>query len=167
MHKILIRFTRPRSKLDLMAWAVRLLTWAPYSHAALQFNNKIFHAVKEGSVWTDFADFDKRHETIAMFEVSLDDLLRSKLLAIANKLEKIPYDWLGVVGIALHKMFGLRRNILRTGKKAIFCSELCYYLLVMIGVIKASEAFDPELFDPKKLLRYLEKSSSPNLKRLK
>lgn len=169
MAKIKIIFTRPLKKLDPFAWGVRLMTWAPYCHVAIRVDDRIFHAVQDGCVWVDAPSFDAKNETVAAFEISLSDFDSAHLIQSCKKLTGRKYDWNAVAGLALARIahylgHPLKDNPLKNNSMTLFCSELAYHVLRSLKLIPRDSA--PELLDPKRLLRLLEKQKHPQIKRL-
>ena len=161
-------FTRPR-KGDFLCWSIRLLTWAPYCHVALRVQDRIFHAVTNGCLWADEQSFAQKNKIVACFDIKLNDSQQSSLLQACKKIVGTPYDWSGVVGLGLMRLahlvgYEMRDNPLKNNSQFMFCSELAYRVLSSLKLIPVSRS--PELLDPKRFLRWLEKAKNPLIKRL-
>lgn len=160
-NKVVVRvvFTRPRRS-SLVALAIRLLTWAPYSHVAFGVGALYIEAVDSGVELTSGTTFVTKNVIVESFDVTL---AHASFWAALAPLRHKPYDWLGVVGIGWYRVlrymgFAPKTNELAAGRDALFCSELVYRVLQSAGI--CPKVANPELLDPKRLLRLLESCAS-------
>lgn len=165
---IKILFTAPK-KSELVSLGIKLLTWAPYSHVALQVDGRVFHATADGSQWTTLEDFSVRHRIAACFEIILRPSDSRQLVDICTKLKGVPYDYSAVGGLALYRLaymlgWKMKNNPLRNNAQFLFCSELAYEVLSRLKIVPKTKT--PELLDPKRFLRYLEAAKLPHIKRI-
>ena len=163
-----VYFVRPWSNWDLYAWAIRLFIWAPYCHTAIGFKDFIFESVARGAVWTSLKRFNAKNKVIAKFDIQLNQTQYTKLCALCKTVEKTPYDWRAVMGLAmtrLRALFGSKSttNVVQNGRRYMFCSELAYILLCDLGILDAKVQSD--FLDPKRFLRYLEAAKDARIVR--
>lgn len=93
-------FTRRK---HIGSWLIRIVTWSEYSHVDIVLDDKWLL----GSIAPDGVVKNKYAERLAIASkaVLMDLPVKSMDAAIAyasNQLGK-PYDWLGVIGIGLHR----------------------------------------------------------------
>lgn len=157
-----IVFTNTK-KANFVSLAIKLFIWAPYNHVALEMNEHYFEAVGDGAHWTSREHFLATKDIRAKFSIQLNELQSSRLCTAIDEYEGTPYDFRAVLGLALVRL-GWKHNPMANGAKKLFCSELVYNLLVDCDVIQKTT--EPELLDPKRLLRYLENSKNPAVSRL-
>jgi hypothetical protein len=159
-----IIFTKPQ-KLSFLSLGIQLFTWAPYNHAAIGLNDSntppnfvYYEALGDGVTITGKAQLERRDKIMAQFTLELNEQHQRKLSQLCKSFQGTPYDWRAVAGIALHRL-GWHGNPLARNENRVFCSEFVYRVLQIVGVVPKSE--EPELLDPKRLLRYLEAASIP------
>lgn len=137
MRTVYIGFSRPRNKLAVLSYLIRLIEGTKYSHTFLEFrlNNLeediIYHASGMSVNAYSKAYFQDKTVIIHKFELSLSEEMHTKLLKNCVSKLGAPYSFKQLLGILIYKVTGNSKIIL-DGRKAYVCSELIAELLTEI-----------------------------------
>lgn len=149
MEVIRVLFTRPH-KTDFFATAIRAFTRSKFAHVGLEVRGFFLEAVEHGTVWS--STLRHRHTVVDSMEFEVTQEQLTSIFQYAASAESRPYDWWGVVAIAIYKIFGIRPSEKRS-KERLFCSELIYWALHSASLCPTHEA--PSLLDPQELWNFL------------
>lgn len=131
--KVKIVFTKSKKRLPIFSWFIRLWTWKPFSHVALEvpvsfLKRPMYWQANEGKVNYEYADnFDREHEITHSYEISIHESIYSKMKTLRLMAAGENYGYLQNIGIVLvdiAKLLGF--NIKNPWKKGRNCSELLY-----------------------------------------
>ena len=149
MRKVHIQFTSPKGKLfPLFSWAIRTFECTPYSHV------RIFWLSKRGKprVYEASGSHVKLIGSHALnrvpvsvlhsYEFNLDDEQFKKMIELLDY-SHVDYGIWQIFGIAIARIFKLKRNPLSSGKNAMVCSELvAIFLNYVLDMDIPKEEFD-------------------------
>jgi hypothetical protein len=137
MKTLCIVFTKSRKRFAIGSWLIRLWTWKPYSHVALEVNLPIidkpmYFQASEGKVNYEYKDhFDSKHEIIASYEIYVPDKIAQDMTKERLKNAGCVYGTmqnLGIVMVDIANLLGLK--IENPWKKGQNCSELIYRIIL-------------------------------------
>ena len=133
---------------------IRWGTLSNHSHCFIKYGGQVFHSTGAGGCHLTTVGAVSRYNIIN--NVIETDVSKKTYLALIKKHNGKPYSFLNLVGfcfaVALRKLgFPVRRNPLRDGTKAMFCSELCAELLKMSR---------PEIQAPEDVYRHITKHNT-------
>jgi len=156
---VYIDFTRSRLAFPIFSWAVQLFEWTRYSHVRIHWR----------SHWFDWTTFEASGSSVKLigvmgsrnypvtvvhrYEVELNDVQYKRLISML-RYAGVSYGRWQILGIALQRIFGLKRNPLGDRKYSMVCSELvAYFLLEVMGVALLT---DLDAVGPRKLKEYMD-----------
>jgi hypothetical protein len=161
MVKITVGFSRPRNMtLPVFSWAIRAFEGTKYSHVFLRWESKsgpevVYEASGSRVRFMNGKYFDEIAETIDTFDflISSDDYRRLIRFVMTNV--GVRYGVKQVLGIALKRIFGLKKNPFADGKESQVCSETVAYFLK--DVLGYKLGFDPDTAGPREIYDFLSK----------
>ncbi len=136
MKNIRVCFTVRKSKLNVLSFLIRWFEGTTFSHSNIIFTNKTGrHLVYEASGFPGNVKFDNlknflfKNEIISAFELKLSDEQAQKFLDILLDNLGRPYSTMGLIGMALVRIFSLKKNPFSDGRDAFVCTELVAFVL--------------------------------------
>ena len=160
MNKIVVGFSRPKGWFEPFSWLIRLVTWAPMSHAYIKYYDAyvgrwiIYQASGLKVNFIGEAAFDNAEDVIAEFNLSISDATQQKLVQGAVDTLGSPYGIWQVVGylwvFLMRKLGKTVANPLYSAS-SFFCSELTSDDLEEIGL----KGLDPSDMSPKDLYNFM------------
>jgi hypothetical protein len=175
MKKIIIGFSKSKKKLPIGSWIIRLYQNTKFSHTYIKLltkpkfpSDKILHA-SEGLVQNMSGTmFDKKHQVIDEFEISIPDIIvKDKLVkdhlplyrSIVNILHEISGDDynfmqnIGIFYVDIMRIF-FKKRVKNPWIKGWNCSEFVAYILKAIYP-KEFKTLDINTITPKELYEIL------------
>jgi hypothetical protein len=150
MRKVVIGFSKPKSKFPVGSWLIRLYQGTSFSHTYLKFYSRsldrllVYESV--GKVGVRFIG-NKRWETHAIevesFTITLKTLNNVKLMQECVDNEGEDYGFCQNIGVVIADILNLQKNPFKKGKN---CSELISEILQDEGYTLPKE---PNLMTPK------------------
>lgn len=133
MNTIVIGFSRPLGWFEPFSWLIRLVTWCPFSHAYIRYENtyanrcEIFQASGLAVNFIGQAMFDGKEDIYAEFSIPISDA--TKLTTIQYAIDKVgsPYGIGQVVGfgwVLFMRIFGKSVNNPFYSASSFVCSEI-------------------------------------------
>lgn len=159
MHKVYIEFTSPRKWFQPFAWVVRQFERTPYSHVRLRWTSttgeELIYEASGSSVkligrYAQPLFPVKIHHA---YEFNLTREQYRKMIALF-RYSSVSYGVWQVLGIALAKLFKLKKNPLARGKYTQVCSELVGRFLV--DVLGELVGTDLDTATPRDLKEFLD-----------
>lgn len=130
MIPIYIEFTSPKNKiLPIYSWLIRLVEKTPYSHVRLRWCSKageeLIYEAGGSSVRVIGKEAQNKHpvKVIYSYCVWITDEQYKGLIRLF-RYAGVDYGVKQVFGIALMRLFSLRRNPFADGRKSQVCAEL-------------------------------------------
>ena len=164
MKTIYVDYTSSRKLFPLFSWAVQIFERAPYSHVRIHWRSHWFS-------WTTFEASGSEVKIIGSvgekahpvkvhhrYEVTLTDEEYKRLVGML-RYAGVSYGIRQVIGIALQRLFRLKKNPFGDRKYSMVCSELVAYFL--IEVMNIQPGWELDSVGPKKLKEYMD--SIPSL----
>lgn len=160
MYSVRIEFTSPKKWFKPFALAVQLFEQTPYSHVRLVWQlpsgQEVIYEASGSQVKLIGENARKYYpvKVLKSFEVpiTLDEYLKlNRLLRFSG----IKYGSLQILGIALARIFKLKKNPFSDGRRSQVCSELVGVFLEEVLDIDVPEELD--LVGPKGIYDLLEK----------
>lgn len=171
---ILVGFSKPKNhKFPIFSWLIRLIEWTPYSHSFIRWSSSWLErdVVYEASgTMVHFVvghKFDKKAETLALYEIHCSDEARRKLIQKAMDRSAAPYGMKQVFGILLVKLMRLFgkdiKNPFSDGSATWICSEVVMDALIELGI-----TFDVHIDNvtPKDLKKGLDSKLGDRVKKI-
>ena len=131
MRYITVGFSRPKNKiLPIFSWLIRLFEWSPFSHVYIKTQTRLTDQrliYQASGVQVNFMGekyFRERAEIYEEFMFEISDEAYRMYLRWAIENAGAPYGFKAVLGIALMRLFSLKRNPFADGQCSQFCSEL-------------------------------------------
>lgn len=133
MREVKIVFTKSRKKFPIASWLIRLWTWKEYSHVALEVNlswldGPMYFQASDGKVNYEYkTHFDRKHEIVQKYTISIPEDLYGKLSKKRLELAGEEYGFLqnlGILYVDIMAMF--KKSVKNPWKKGENCSELLY-----------------------------------------
>jgi len=136
-EKVVIGFSRPKNKIfPLFSWLVRLFQGGTkYSHVYVKWhssytNRDIIYEASGTSVrFVGGRLFNERVHITDEFDIEITKETKRKIVQFCVDNAGIPYGCKQILGIALVKLFKLKRNPFRDGKESQVCAEAVGYIL--------------------------------------
>jgi len=154
MPRIIIGFSRPKSKLAISSYVIRIAENSAYSHAYLRWysngieRDMVYHASHGMVHFISGNRFDAEAITVSKYEISLTDEQFKSVMQKCVDLAGTKYGTLQLLGMALEKITGIK-NPFRDGNQTFVCSELVGEVLRQLFNIDT----DLERAGPKELER--------------
>lgn len=133
MRIVSVVFTKSKKRFPIFGWLIRLWTWKPYSHVALEVDmgwagGKMYFQASEGKVNYEFeTHFFKENEIVKKYEIQVPEDVYKDLAKERIRTAGENYGFLQNLGIAyvdVARIFGFNpKNPWKKGKN---CSELIY-----------------------------------------
>jgi hypothetical protein len=156
---ITIGFSKSRAKFPIFSWAIRLFEGTRYSHVFLRWTSGagpeiVYEASGSRIRLINSRYFDEIAETLHTydFKIGRDDY--RKLINFVMTNAGTEYGMKQVLGIALVKIFNLKKNPFSDGRASQVCSETIAYFLE--EVMKYDIKFDKDIAGPKAIKRFLD-----------
>ncbi len=163
---IYIGFSRPVHKpIPIFSWLIRLVENTKFSHVYLEFKlsqldrRMIYEAAGTEVRLIERSNWDKHAESLEVytFSIDLDQFVRLQKLIVDSLGNK--YGIKQLFGIAIAKLFRLKKNPLSGGKGEAVCSEVVSRVMVDILNYRIDKDFD--LITPKDVKNILESTKNP------
>lgn len=162
MHRVHIDFTRPLGKwFPIFAWGVQLFERTRYSHVRIRWMNsvnspRIYEASgSRVSLIGKYAAAQMPVKIYHSYTFELDEDQYKDLIKLLDY-SHLHYGVWQIVGIAIARIFNLKKNPLSSGKDTLVCSELvALFLNEVIGLNIPKEQFD--LIGPRGIKEILDK----------
>ena len=128
-HKISIQFTRPRRGINPLSWIIRAVEGTPYSHVRLYWETArgepcVYEASGSGLEFKGrLADEGSVH-IVGTYHTHVTPEQRAALIDHCIRHSALDYGYLQILGIALVKLFRLKKNPLSRGRRRQVCSEV-------------------------------------------
>ena len=168
MGNIVVGFSRPRGWFEPFSWLIRLVTWAPMSHAYIRYYDEyasrwvIYQASGLKVNLIGQLAFDDVEDVIAEFTIPISEITELKIVQGAIDTLGSPYgigQVFGCLWVLLMKRFGKNVTNPFYSASSFFCSELTDDDLQEIGL----QGLDPSQSSPKSLYDFmLSKGFKPN-----
>lgn len=139
MAKIIVGFSRPRSKLKPFSWLIQLWQWTPYSHTYVKFYSAKYDrwlTYQASHALVNFygpAAWEAEALVVREFEIEVSDEVYRRVMTYAIDKAGLPYDLtsiFGIVAVAVAGLFGKKIANPLNSKNGFFCSELVGSILV-------------------------------------
>ena len=160
--KLKIGFSKPKKLFPILSWLIRLFEWTPYSHVFVRWHSLGADAdivYQAGGTSVNFMAgriFDSKAETVYEYEIEVDRETYKKLLHYCMTNAGVDYGIKQVFGIALVKLFRLKKNPFADGKKSQVCSELAGNIIENLDM--GDITIDLDVAGPKDIEKFLESS---------
>lgn len=162
--KVVIGFSRPKSRFALFAWTIRLaLGGTKYSHSYISYYDStvkdymIFEASAPSVHKIPKKEFLKKNIIVKEFNICLNEHLFVDGLSKAILLRGTPYGLKAVFGVAIRWLFNINRNPYDDDERTVFCSEFVAIILKEWGY-KIDK--DTDLVTPKDIYNLVKKDIS-------
>lgn len=160
--RIRVGFSKPRSWFAPFAWAIQAVEGTPYSHvyvssySAMASSELIYQASGTQVNFMGLRHFSRVAQVVKEFEFEISERQYREYLAWAIREAGAPYGVKAVLGIAVQRLFNLKKNPFSDRSKSWFCSELVGVVLRdFVGVqIKDEEL---ESAGPRKIFEICER----------
>ncbi len=119
------------SEPTLSSLIVQGFTWSPWSHVEMVLPDGYLGARFDGGVQLRKFNYTKTSRE-AFAHIDCDDQTTAKILAYARSQIGMPYDWLGILGIAVHQDW--------FNPKARICSRFVFEACKRYGVVLLDES---------------------------
>lgn len=159
MRTVYIDFTRSRKPLPLFSWAIQLFEQAPYSHVRLHWRSSWFD-------WTTFEASGSEVKLIGSvglanhpvtvvhrYELELNPDQYKKMIQML-RYAGVKYGVKQVIGMALQRVFGLKKNPFGDRYYSMVCSELIAYFFS--EVLFLNPGWDTDAIGPRKIKEWLD-----------
>lgn len=163
-YMVHIEFTRSRVTFPLFSWAVQLFERTRYSHVRISWRSNWFE-------WTTFEASgssvkilgllgNKNYPvtTVHRYTVKLNQDQYKRLIGML-RYAGVSYGLKQVFGIAIQRMFNLKRNPFGTRHYSMICSELVAYFL--LEVLRLNVPVDLDSVGPRDIKKLLD--AHPNI----
>jgi hypothetical protein len=143
-----------------MSYLIRLVECTSYSHVYLSWQSSsgpeiAYEAAGSKIRFLNKEIFDKQAETLHTFTYELSRDEYRQLIKFCMTNVGIDYGNLQIVGMALVRIFNLKKNPFSDGRASQVCSETVAYFLQ--DILKKEIDFPVEIAGPKHLYNYLIK----------
>jgi hypothetical protein len=139
--KISILKTRTR-KFTFVSWAIRTFQGTNYSHYAIMVNGSIIDASRKHVRIQSVSDFTKHHVIVEASDIEIFKSFDSEIYPWMVSVSNIGYGFFQIAGLLLVQLGWTRKNIFRSGKKAIICNELVLMLLQRFFAFHPTKSLD-------------------------
>ncbi len=167
METITIGFSRPRSKLAIMANVIRLFEGcSAYSHVFISWKSValqrelIYEARGNGVNFTNSLKFNEHNLITKSFDLKITPEIKTKIVQFCIDNARTDYGYLQILGIGIVRgaaLLGI--TVSNPFKGGNICSELAARILVLID---PSISVDLDNTGPKKIYELVEKMSINN-----
>lgn len=140
MKKFKIGFSKARgSWFPIFSWAIRLYERTPYSHVYLRWDTQFGAPIcyqASGTAINFMGDYAfKRHlEIVEEYEFEAPDEQWADGMKFCLENVGKKYALLGVLGVPLVDLFGLKKNPFGDGEDSQYCAELVTRFLAHLGM---------------------------------
>ncbi len=160
MTSIVVGFSKPKAFFEPFSWLIRLVTWCPFSHAYIRYENpyanrvEIFQASGMKVNFIGQTMFDSLENIYAEFNIPISDA--AKLATVQLAIDKVgsPYGVGQVVGfgwVLLMRSFGKNVKNPFASNSSFVCSEMVAEILNEIN----GSNLDASVMTPKDVYRYI------------
>lgn len=131
MRTIKIGFSKSKKKFAIFSWLIRLFDKSEFSHVFIKWNMKsgkpiIYQASGHTVNFVGNKRFEIDNQIVYEFDFEIEDDQFDKFLDWAVDESGAPYSIRSVIGIAIAKLFKLKKNPLG-GSDSFICSKLAGY----------------------------------------
>lgn len=172
-NDILIGFSRPTAKFDILADLIRLVEGGtPYSHVFIAWKSEsldrllIYEARGGGVNFTNIRSFYKHNEVVASYSITeLSDEVKKDIIRFCVDNARTEYGFLQVLGIGLVRLAAkVGIKIQNPFKGGNICSEIA---AKVIQIVDPSIQINLDNVGPKAIYDLLETSTSLGVKVVK
>lgn len=161
--KLTIGFSKPKKHLfPIFSWLIRLFEGTSYSHVYVKWHsrgadtNVLYEASGSSVKFLGEKVYNDRIQPIHEYEVTISSETYKKLLKFCMENAGINYGIKQVFGIALVKIFKLKKNPFSDNKKSQICSELIGHILEDVLGRDLDLDLDLDIAGPKAIKEYLD-----------
>jgi len=131
---IKIGFSRPKAWFKPGSWLIRLSEGTKYSHVYLSWTTSVgvdivYQASHTMVNFMSKVNFDKQALVIEEYETEISNEAYSRLLKYCLTNAGTDYGNNQILGIAIQRIFGLKKNPFSDGRDTQVCSELVGYVI--------------------------------------
>lgn len=159
--KIYIGFSKPKNKkFPIFSWLIRLFERTPYSHVYIRWHSRgagvdvCYEAAGTQLRFMGPEPFKSNIQPLHEYELEISKELYPKLLTYCMTNAGMDYGLKQAFGIALVKLFKLKKNPFADGRKSQVCSELVGNILQ--EVFQLNIGIDMDIAGPKDIDKYLK-----------
>lgn len=159
--KITIGFSKPKNhKFPIFSWLIRLCERTSYSHVYVKWHsrgadtNVLYEASGSNVKFLGEKVYNDRVQPIHEYEVEIDKETYRRLLKFCMENAGIDYGLKQAFGIALVKIFKLKKNPFSDQRKSQVCSELVGHILE--DVLGKDLDIDLDIVGPRAIKEYLD-----------
>jgi len=160
--KIVVGFSRPRNKLlPIFSWLIRLVEGTRYSHVYVRWHSRgadvniCYHASGSQIHFLCNDVFQKCIKPVEEYELNVDVPQYKEILHYCMSNAGKRYGISQVFGIAMARLFRLKKNPLSNGDSRQICSELVSRLLNQVIEIGGPD-LNLDLIGPKELNKIVQ-----------
>lgn len=161
--KLYIGFSKPKSCIfPIFSWLVRLIEQTKYSHVYIRWHSigadveVAYHASGSMVHFLSKKHFDTDVEVLEEYEVEIDRSTYKKLLHFCMTNAGTSYGVKQIIGIAVQRLFWLKKNPFSDGKSSQICSELVGY--VINDILGKNVSIDYDSDGPRKINELVKKN---------
>lgn len=157
---VYIDFTRSRARFPLFSWAIQLFEQARYSHVRLHWRSNWFEWTTfeaSGSAVRIIGRVGEKHYPVTLvhrYEVTLNDEQFKRMISML-RYAGVRYGVKQILGMALQRLFDLRKNPFGDRHYTMVCSELIAYFLIEVMNVNPIENLDS--VGPRQLKEFMDR----------
>lgn len=159
--KLTIGFSKPKKHIfPIFSWLIRLSEKTSYSHVYVKWHSKgadtnvLYEASGSNVKFLGEKVYKKKIQPIHEYEVEINTKTYKKLLKFCMENAGVDYGIKQVFGIALVKIFKLKKNPFSDNRKSQVCSELIGHILE--DVLGKKLDLDLDIAGPRAIKEYLD-----------
>lgn len=160
---VFIEFTRPKAPMKFLSWIIRLIEGTPYSHVRLSWINSVSVPIvyeASGTSVKFLGPLALEENPVIITHAYKCRLNREQYRALVKLCMEnagVSYKFKQLVGIALVKLFRLKKNPLSEGRKSQVCSEIVGRFLQMHSTV--ANDLNLDIASPKDIQYILDQSN--------
>jgi hypothetical protein len=139
--KISILKTRPRKSTPI-SWAIMKFQKTDFSHYAIMVNGSIIDATRKHVRIQSVSDFTAHHKIVEASDLEIFKSFDSEIYPWMVSVSNIGYGFFQVIGLLFVQLGWTRKNIFRSGKRAVICNELVLMLLQRFYAFHPTKSLD-------------------------
>lgn len=167
MSKIVIGFSRPKSRWALIAHLIRLFEGrTPYSHVFISWHSDsiertmIYEAKGNGVNFTGEQNFKAHNLIVYEYDVEINEKQKKRILQFCVDNSRTHYGYLQLIGIGLVRFVGmLGLKIVNPFTSGNICSEIAAKVLL---IVEPSINIPFDIVGPKDVFKIVTKISKKN-----
>ena len=166
MYKIYIEFTRPKAHpFPFYSYLIRAVEGVNFSHVRIRWQNTVgqelvFEASgRKVKLIGEKAQYKFPVEVVHSYGFDLTKEQYRKLISLF-RYSSVDYGLWQAVGIAVAKLFGMKKNPFARGRRSQVCSELVGLVLIeVLGMECLEDILDLDMVGPADLQLFLSKTA--------